>query len=194
MSGCVWFGQSNCCPCILTRNTAQHKMLDNRCCLSSGCFWDLEISSHSWDRLSATMSSENKRSYIQHATNWLGNEFCGNYTLNLELTFFIAPFKGLFTVTLGSKHCCQHQQSNCLKRLSNQRSCSYENTSVEATLVVYSCSLQASYHYTMLGNISRQTVWAISRLSKTCTLHHGAYDQIFSVPSLFFWEGAWVRG
>ena len=39
-----------------------------------------------------------------------------------------------------------------------------------------------------------QTVWAIIQLSKPHMLRHGAHDQIFQAPSLFFGRGAWVRG
>ena len=50
------------------------------------------------------------------------------------------------------------------------------------------------WHFTMLGNISSQTAWAIIRLSKPHTLRHEARDEIFQAPSPFFGGGAWVRG
>ena len=42
---------------------------------------------------------------------------------------------------------------------------------------------------TMLGNILSQTVWAIIRLSKPHTVHHGACDEIFQVLPPFFYMG-----
>ena len=54
------------------------------------------------------------------------------------------------------------------------------------------------WHFTMLGNSSGQTAWAIIRLSKPRTkprtLRHEARDEIFQAPSPFFGGGAWVRG
>ena len=53
------------------------------------------------------------------------------------------------------------------------------------------------WHFTMLGNSSSQTAWAIIRLSKPRTkprIRHEARDEIFQAPSPFFGGGAWVRG